>query len=452
MPETVSSSPRRARRTILGAAAIVLASVVSTLAPAAAQTAPPPTTTAPTTAPSPTVDVGDGEVVVLPPGADDPSNPGGVIGGDPANPQDPSQIDPNAPVAEVPSELPVVFLPDPTPGLNAALAAIDVSRAQKVVDRANAIYQPALIGEADAFAARAAAVAARRAAGDAVRAARDVANQLAINALMYGNVADIADFVAIPQTNDLRDRALVATVSDKIFADIEAARAAYAKAITAEEAATAALRDARRVARDAEAGFLAARAEMDQAIAAAEEARRQVGPSILGVSVLDQDDLVTWYRTYYSADPPVAPIADIIASYLKVGAEEGVTGDIAFAQAMLETGGFRSGHAQDFNFAGIGAYDSCSPSCGFNFASIDAGVRSHIQLLRAYATPGLTRDQLATPPDPRLSPERVGVAGCCARWTQLTKVWATDPNYDRKVLGIYRLMVEIARARDASQA
>ncbi len=41
--------------------------------------------------------------------------------------------------------------------------------------------------------------------------------------------------------------------------------------------------------------------------------------------------------------------------------------------------------------------------------------------------------------------------GCCQRWTQLTGVWATDPNYDRKVLGIYRLMVETARAIDAQQ-
>jgi flagellum-specific peptidoglycan hydrolase FlgJ len=30
-------------------------------------------------------------------------------------------------------------------------------------------------------------------------------------------------------------------------------------------------------------------------------------------------------------------------------------------------------------------------------------------------------------------------------------VWATDPNYDRKVLGIYRLMVETARSLDRSQ-
>ncbi|HEY1118593.1 MAG TPA: glucosaminidase domain-containing protein, partial [Acidimicrobiales bacterium] len=158
------------------------------------------------------------------------------------------------------------------------------------------------------------------------------------------------------------------------------------------------------------------------------------------------------YRTYYASDPPVAPIAAIIDAYLRVGAEEGVTGDIAFAQAILETGGFTSGHAQGFNFAGIGAYDHCAPTCGFRFPDLDSGVRAHIHLLRAYADPGLTSAELASPPNALVAPERVGVRGCCPRWTALTGVWATDPNYDRKVLGIYRLMVETARSLDRARA
>ena len=193
---------------------------------------------------------------------------------------------------------------------------------------------------------------------------------------------------------------------------------------------------------------LLAREDVERAIARAEAARRQVGPGILGPPVLDAVDLLAWHRTYYAGDPPVAPISAIIEAYLRIGAEEGVTGDIAFAQAILETGGFGSGHAQGFNFAGIGVYDRCAPACGLRFRDLESGVRAHLHLLRAYAQPGLTSSHLASPPSPAVAPERVGVRGCCARWTQLTGVWATDPNYDRKVLGIYRLMVETARGLD----
>src|SRR3546814_3468798 len=126
--------------------------------------------------------------------------------------------------------------------------------------------------------------------------------------------------------------------------------------------------------------------------------------------------------------------------------------DLAFAQAILETGGFTSGHAQGFNFAGIGAYNHCAPTCGFRFPDLDAGVRAHSHLLRAYADPALTSADLASPPNGLVAPERVGVRGCCPRWTALTGVWATDLNYDRKVLGIYRLMVETARSLDRAQA
>src|SRR5690606_27393108 len=125
------------------------------------------------------------------------------------------------------------------------------------------------------------------------------------------------------------------------------------------------IREAEKIARLARAGHLQARTDLDDAIRKANEARRQLGPTILGPTVLEAADLVAWYRTYYPTDPPVARIADIIDAYLRIGTEEGVAGDIAFAQAILETAGFRSGHALGFNFAGIGAYDACAPTCGF---------------------------------------------------------------------------------------
>lgn len=440
---------RRARRTLLCAVALGLGATALTAASAAGQESPTPTTTpepTTTTAPPVTIVLDDGDIGILPPGADG--------GGTPTTPPP----DPNAPLGpdtdtpEIDAELPIVVLPDPTPGLNAALAAIDVSRATEKLAEGEEARRTAEDALDQAYAARRAAVAERRAAGETLVAAKRVVDQLAVDMVIHGDVTGLAPMLGEASLDDLHDLELSEVAADKVQRDLEVARAAYRRTVATELDADAALADATRAERQAQVAYLDLRRAKDQAIAKAEEARRQVGPAILGPAVLEQEDLVAWYRTFYRADPPVAPIEAIIESYLRVGGEEGVAGDIAFAQAILETGGFRSGHARGFNFAGIGAYDSCSPTCGFRFPDLDQGVRAHIHLLRAYADPSLTSAQLASKPNRLVAPERVGVRGCCQRWTQLTGVWATDPNYDRKVLGIYRLMVETARARDRAAA
>lgn len=415
---------------------------------ASTSTTPPSTTT--TEAPPVTVDLGEGDIGVLPPGAGQPATPE-----PPPEGGEPTSVGDEAPAEgelEVPEELPVVVLPDPTPGLNAALADIDVSRARDELDAAEDARRAAEASVREHFARRAEAVAARRAAGEAVLAAKSVVDQLAVNAVIYGNIAEIEPVIDAPTLEYLRDLHLSEVAGDELFGTLARARQVYRDAIEAELDASQALAESTEIARFVRAGYLHLRAELDEAIRAAEEARRQIGPPILGPSVLETADLVAWYRTYYPADPAMAPIEDIIDTYLRVGEEEGVMGDIAFAQAILETGGFRSGHSQKFNFAGIGAYDHCAPACSFSFSDLEDGVRAHIHLLRAYADPGLTTAQLASAPNPIVAPERVGVRGCCERWTALTGVWATDPNYDRKVLGIYRLMVETARSLDRAQA
>lgn len=409
------------------------------------QAEPAPTST--TQPPTPTTVVfPDGDFGVIPPGATGP--------GVPPPPEGPPPPDPFAPdegELPVPEELPVVILPDPTPGLNAALADIDVSGARR---RLLTAALPAAAARERTVVARdamRAMVAGRRAVADMVLAARRRIDALAVNALMYGDPAGLEPIARGDTIEELRDRELRDVAADHVDRTFEAATAALEEALRVERDATAGYASVRREQRVAERAHLLARADLQQAITRAEEARRQLGPAILGQPVLDAGDLLAWHRTYYAGDPPVAPIAAIIDAYLRVGAEEGVAGDIAFAQAILETGGFGSGHARRFNFAGIGVYDRCAPACGLRFPDLEAGVRAHIHLLRAYADPGLTSAQLASPPSAAVAPERIGVRGCCARWTELTGVWATDPNYDRKVLGIYRLMVETARSRDRLQ-
>ncbi len=441
---------RRARVT-LTTVLMVTVGIVASATAAAGQEAPAPgasttTTTAPTTsttAPPVTVLLDDGDIGVIPPGGTDPSAPPPDPASDPGAGSQPAGGE-----LPVPDELPVVILPDPTPGLNAALAAIDVTRARDALDAADTGRREADDALHASFAHRADAVASRRAAGNDLLAAKAVVDNLAVNAVMYGDVAGLEPVLTAPSLQRLRDLTISDVVAQKVFDDLAAAKTAYRDAVAAELGATHDLSRATAFHRLVETEYLKRRQDLDAAIHNAEDARRHIGPTILGPSVLESADLVAWYRTYYPADPPVAPIQSIIDTYLRIGADEGVAGDIAFAQAILETGGFRSGHAGDFNFAGIGAYDYCAPDCAFRFPDLESGIRAHIQLLRAYADPGLTSDQLAAPPNPLVAPERVGVRGCCPRWTALTGTWASDPNYDRKVLGIYRLMVETARARD----
>jgi hypothetical protein len=449
-PAPAAAGRRAPGARVLGFAALVLGLVAALGATASGQEGDPPpgdsgaTTTSTVPPPPTTLLLADGDFGIIPPGATPPSTPDAPgAGGEPQPPP--------GPAPEVPPELAVVVLPDPTPGLNAALAAIDVSAAERVVAET---ALPALAARERTTVARQALQAAlqqRRVVQARAAAAKSLIDELAVATLVHGDPVGL-DPLSTPQTlSELRDRALRDVVADHVDTSWDQALVELRAALQVEEEAADALADAGRAEHDVAHAHVLARTELERAIRRAREARAQVGPAILGRSVLDATDLVTWYRTFYAADPPVAPIADIIATYLQVGAEEGVTGDIAFAQAILETGGFRSGHAQGFNFAGIGAYDHCAPSCGFRFADLEDGVRAHIHLLRAFADPDLRSGDLAAAPNALVAPERVGVRGCCPRWVSLTGVWASDHQYDRKVLGIYRLMVETARALDRQQ-
>ena len=72
--------------------------------------------------------------------------------------------------------------------------------------------------------------------------------------------------------------------------------------------------------------------------------------------------------------------------YLEEGAAEGVRGDLAFAQSLLETNYFKFGGnvlATQNNFAGLGAGGT---SAGASFTTIKEGIRAQIQHLKAYAS------------------------------------------------------------------
>jgi hypothetical protein len=165
--------------------------------------------------------------------------------------------------------------------------------------------------------------------------------------------------------------------------------------------------------------------------------------SLLGGSALTASELAAWFNWEGYADLTSAPIDKLAGWYISYGQKMGVRGDVAFAQAVLETGGFASPDAVDINnFAGIGHCDTCAS--GFSFPSPEKGVLGHVQLLRIFATTAAPPPHAPPPVLDLLTPAQQPRAGCCSTVQSLTGVWATDPTYGAQILGIYQQMLDYA--------
>ena len=162
--------------------------------------------------------------------------------------------------------------------------------------------------------------------------------------------------------------------------------------------------------------------------------------TLLGQQRLSAEDLAGWFISSGYTSKAKAPITDLATFFIEEGAAEGVRGDIAFAQAVLETGGFRNRDTVNLNnYSGIGHCNDC-PS-GWLFPSPREGVRAQIQLLKSYALKHPTyRYPLV---DRRLH----GPAGCCQTWQQLSTVWASGPAYGLRIMEIYAGIVDFALTR-----
>lgn len=113
--------------------------------------------------------------------------------------------------------------------------------------------------------------------------------------------------------------------------------------------------------------------------------------------------------------------------YLEEGAAEGVRGDIAFCQAVHETGYFAFGGdviPEQHNYAGLGTTGGGVKGC--YFPDDRTGVRAQIQHLKGYAT----AEQLKNPcVDPRYS--LISPHGKARTVEELSGKWAV-PGYDTK--------------------
>jgi len=161
---------------------------------------------------------------------------------------------------------------------------------------------------------------------------------------------------------------------------------------------------------------------------------------LLGGSRLTTDEIVAWYVSTGHTPRIGVDLPELVALFLEEGAVEGVRGDIAFAQSMVETGylHFPEGgqvRPEDNNFAGIGAFDDGRRGSGYPDAR--TGVRAQMQLLHGYAEVLDGEGRLLNPPAHR--------RGAAPTWEEMGGGnWATDPGYAGKVLRVYADMLASA--------
>ena len=160
--------------------------------------------------------------------------------------------------------------------------------------------------------------------------------------------------------------------------------------------------------------------------------------AILGTAMATEKQCVD-YLLSNNPHPNISVSPEVLVSYYyKEGAREGVRPDVAFAQALKETGFFRYGGTvtpDQNNYCGLGTTSATVK--GAYFASSELGVRAHIQHLLAYAS---TRRPVTPLVDPRYDLVRSTYgARTLDTWTDLNGRWAVPgQTYGQSIMQLFR--------------
>jgi hypothetical protein len=166
------------------------------------------------------------------------------------------------------------------------------------------------------------------------------------------------------------------------------------------------------------------------------------GSPIMGKSVVTSEEMAAFLLSRNTEPKLNCDPKFLAALYISEGAAEGVRGDVAFCQAIHETGWFNfrgDVRWEQNNFAGIGA--TGGGAGGASFASPMIGVRAQIHHLKAYAS----AEPLANPNEsPRFHLVTRGIA---PTWEALNGRWAVPGDrYGQMILGLHDLLIEFADA------
>ena len=173
---------------------------------------------------------------------------------------------------------------------------------------------------------------------------------------------------------------------------------------------------------------------------------RQEGYLIEGTSAVTANNLAMYFKrkngvypTFYkNSDAPT--IEKFCQIYVEEAKAEGIKVEVAFMQAMVETGWLKFGGAvqiSQYNFAGIGALDGGAQ--GATFKTVREGVRAQIQHLKAYANEKPLNN---TQVDPRFHLVKRGSAKYVEWLGQKENPngygWATAEDYGYKILRLIK--------------
>lgn len=158
---------------------------------------------------------------------------------------------------------------------------------------------------------------------------------------------------------------------------------------------------------------------------------------IMGGAVATQEQCVR-YLLKHNPNPKlnVSP-QELVSYYYEEGNRTGIRPDIAFAQALKETGYFRYGGtvipAQN-NYCGLGTTSATVQ--GAYFATPRLGVKAHIQHLLAYASVEPPKDNIV---DPRYDLVRQSYgSNTLTQWKDLNGRWAVPGvGYGQSILEDY---------------
>lgn len=163
--------------------------------------------------------------------------------------------------------------------------------------------------------------------------------------------------------------------------------------------------------------------------------------SIEGATITTADEFAKYYnskkKSYpYSGNSEAPTIEKFAQIYIEECNAEGIRAEVAFCQAMKETGWLQFGgdvKANQYNFAGIGATGGGKP--GHSFGSIRTGIRAHVQHLKAYANKEALKNTCV---DPRFSYVTRGTAPY-VEWLGIKanpygKGWAPAADYGTSIV------------------
>lgn len=170
---------------------------------------------------------------------------------------------------------------------------------------------------------------------------------------------------------------------------------------------------------------------------------------IMGASQITKEQLIKYYEEHasypaYYANTDAGTLDAFCQMYIEECAIENVKVEVAFCQAMLETGFLSYKGDVDIsqhNFAGIGATGNGNP--GNSFSTVREGIRAQVQHLKAYAS---SDDLVQTCVDPRFIYVKREAAPY-VEWLGINENpygtgWAATSNYgftlrDKYILDLY---------------